>query len=286
MRPYWILTRPANLLTALSDVLAGMVIAGFAFDTGSAALLLLATLGLYGGGVVLNDYFDAELDAVERPERPIPSGQVSARAALVFGLSLLAVGVASAFFYTELSGWIAGSIALGAVVYDRFAKHSVVAGPLVMGLCRAGNLLLGVSVIPLSVVSFWSLGIVPLLYIAGITLISQGEVHGSRRVFMGMAAVAWLGVQTIQGYVAAEFGHLIWITPFLLVHAWFLYPPLWRAYRQPIGPMIGPAVKSGVLSLIVMNAAWCVAFGNPTLAILVLALLPISVRVARYFAVT
>ena len=73
------LTRPANLVTAIADVLAGMAIAGYfrVYDPAPAPVgwLALATVGLYGGGVVFNDVFDAELDAVERPERPIGHGR-------------------------------------------------------------------------------------------------------------------------------------------------------------------------------------------------------------------
>ena len=70
------LTRPANIVTAIADILAGVAISGFlrdGHDYTPVLWLVLSTVGLYGGGVVFNDVFDAKLDAVERPERPIPS---------------------------------------------------------------------------------------------------------------------------------------------------------------------------------------------------------------------
>ena len=74
-RGYLELVRPANVATALADVLAGYAVAGL----GNPGLgwLLLSTACLYAGGVVLNDVFDRDLDRIERPERPIPSGRVS-----------------------------------------------------------------------------------------------------------------------------------------------------------------------------------------------------------------
>ena len=70
------LMRPANIITAVSDILAGIAIAGyFKEDYVSlfpVILLVFSTVGLYGGGVVFNDVFDAELDSVERPERLFP----------------------------------------------------------------------------------------------------------------------------------------------------------------------------------------------------------------------
>src|SRR5690349_11307088 len=97
---YLRLMRPANVITAVADVMAGIAIAGyfvqlvpgtFGWGTGPqisllpVILLCISTIGLYGGGIILNDVFDAELDAKERPERPIPSGLISKKAATIFG---------------------------------------------------------------------------------------------------------------------------------------------------------------------------------------------------------
>jgi 4-hydroxybenzoate polyprenyltransferase len=65
-----------------------------------------------------------------------------------------------------------------------------------------------------------------------------------------------------------------------------IFKPLVNAISNPIGPNIGKAVKAGVLSLIVMDAAWVSVSGNIYLAIVVLCLLPISIKLAKIFAVT
>ena len=92
------LTRPANIVTAIADILAGAAISGAVYlllqDADqdiikSIAWLVLSTIGLYGGGVAFNDVFDAELDSVERPERPIPSGQASVKSAGMMAFLLL-----------------------------------------------------------------------------------------------------------------------------------------------------------------------------------------------------
>src|SRR5690606_29817410 len=107
---YLRLTRPANIVTAIADILAGIAISG----TGLALLspenhsgytpefsswlwLCLATIGLYGGGVAFNDVFDAELDRLERPERPIPSGMVSLTNAATLAGALLLMGIIAAW---------------------------------------------------------------------------------------------------------------------------------------------------------------------------------------------
>ncbi|NJL81449.1 MAG: UbiA-like protein EboC, partial [Richelia sp. SM2_1_7] len=180
---YLQLTRPANIITAWADVLAGIAVAGFAVLVNPVPViwLLLATTGLYGGGVVFNDIFDAGLDAKERPERPIPSGRVSLWGATILGSVLLTSGVAAAAQVSLLSMAIAIGVAAGALLYDGYGKHHQFFGPLNMGICRGGNLLLGVSILPSMVGESWYLALIPITYIAAITAISQGEVHGGKR---------------------------------------------------------------------------------------------------------
>src|SRR5262245_15685966 len=92
LRDYIELIRPANVVTAFADVLAGYALAGLQ-NPGTLPWLLPATASLYAGGIVLNDYFDRDLDRVERPERPIPSGRISGRSAAALGAVLLIAGV-------------------------------------------------------------------------------------------------------------------------------------------------------------------------------------------------
>src|SRR6478672_11914777 len=119
--------RPANIVTSVSDVLAGIAISGFffahSFNTNQilpVLLLCISTIGLYGGGVVFNDVFDAELDSVERPERPIPSGLISKKEAATLGGILLSAGILLAFFVNLTSGVLALLIAICALVYDKW----------------------------------------------------------------------------------------------------------------------------------------------------------------------
>ncbi|PWJ60655.1 4-hydroxybenzoate polyprenyltransferase [Dyadobacter jejuensis] len=286
LKAYLQLTRPANLVTALADILAGLAIAGYTFADASAWPLLGATLGLYGGGVVMNDVFDAELDAIERPERPIPSGKVSVQAGRIMGLALLAMGIILANRVGFQSGLVALLIALSTIVYNRWAKHHFFMGPLVMGLCRGGNLLLGMSIFSGAIPQWGWLAIVPIVYIGAITMISQDEVHGGKQKTLYLAAFLYLSVSLTQLLVGYSQGNLMATVPFVLLHLWLIGRPLWNALQNPIGPLIGKAVKAGVISLIVMNASWCMVFGLWPVALAVLGLLPISLGLAKAFAVT
>jgi 4-hydroxybenzoate polyprenyltransferase len=286
IKPYLQLTRPANLVTAIADILAGLAIAQFTFSDFSPAWLVISTLGLYGGGVVMNDVFDAKLDSIERPERPIPSGKVPLRSAALLGISLLFMGILAAALYSFQSGMIAIIVAMLTILYNRIAKHHAFFGPLVMGMCRGGNLILGMSVLPESFEKYAWVALLPIAYIFAITMISQDEVHGGKKRTLYIAALLYTIVLAVQLTISSREGTLLFTLPFVLLHAWLIGRPLWNAMQNPIGPLIGKAVKAGVISLIVMNASWCVAFGLLPLGLAVLALLPLSMLLAKVFAVT
>lgn len=286
---YLTLTRPANVVTALADVLAGVAAAG-TLTGGTLAglpLLLLATAALYAGGVVLNDVFDAALDARERPERPIPDGRVTRAGAAVLGGGLLAVGVLAAGLVSAASLAVALGIAAAVLLYDAWAKHQNLAGPLMMGTCRGLNLLLGVSAAPAALGQFWPLALVPVAYIAAITAVSRGEVHG------GGGRTGWLAVGLIGAVLAAVAalgiarGGAGWAAlPFAALLAWRVLPPFVAAARTPQPALVGAAVRAGVLSLILLDAALAAAFAGPLYGLAVLALWPLSLGLARLFAVT
>jgi 4-hydroxybenzoate polyprenyltransferase len=284
------LTRPANIVTAVADILAGIAISGFFLhhpkDVSSVFWLILSTMGLYGGGVVMNDVFDAELDSVERPERPIPSGLIRKGEAALLGVSLLIVGVALAFLVSAVSGVLALAIAVAALTYDKWSKHHAFFGPLNMGLCRGLNLLLGISVVTGQLDNFWFLAVVPVIYIAAITMISRGEVHGGQKTTLLAAAILYVFAMAGILYFAWSRGHGLITLFFVLLWAAMVILPLTRAMRKPEGKMIGRAVKAGVLALILMNAAWAAAFGATYLALIIILLLPLSVLLAKAFAVT
>lgn len=290
IRAFLELTRPANVITALTDIMAGMAIVGFLFvwkDYSIQPLLLLgfSTMCLYAGGVVFNDVFDRALDSIERPERALPSGRISLQAAVAGGLFLLVLGILLAFKQSLLSGYVAVIITLLAIFYDWKGKHMTYFGPINMGLCRAFNLLLGMSVYELGVIEQGQWMILPLIYIAAITMVSRGEVHGSTPWPIAAAALFFLIIHAAQLSLAIKSEQWIAI-PFIILHITLIFKPLIKAYQNPIGPNIGKTVKAGVLSLIVMNAAWVSLSGQWMIALAVLALLPISMRVGKFFAVT
>lgn len=289
------LTRPANLVTAVADIAAGIAIGvsvcGTDLFSNSTLVLLvrlgLATICLYGGGVVMNDVADVELDKIERPERPIPSGFASKEGATVFGVLLLSLGVLFAYQVSVQSSVIALSIALLALFYDYVGKHHNFLGPVNMGICRGGNLLLGISACTTAISSYFIIGLIPVIYIAAITMISRGEVVGGNLKAIRYASLLYGIVVGAIAIVALQSGPNFYATlGFIGLFTFLIFRPLIAAHAKPEPMLIRTAVKMGVLSLIVMDAAIATCYVGWFYGILVLALLPISILFAKLFAVT
>lgn len=129
------LARVSNLPTVWSNVLAASVLAG-GVETGALAWVLVAMSALYTGGMVLNDAFDREIDARERPERPLPSGQISLGAVWIIGASLLAAGVGVLASFGAGGAMGGAALAVAILLYDAWHKGNSLS-PVIMGLCRA-----------------------------------------------------------------------------------------------------------------------------------------------------
>jgi 4-hydroxybenzoate polyprenyltransferase len=130
------LGRVSNLPTVWTNVIAGATITNAAANLVDVALVGLAMTTFYMGGMYLNDFFDRDIDARERPGRPIHTGDISAGAVSAIGFALLAVGAALLARF-DLVTVIWGLALAGAIVlYDTWHKGNVFA-PVIMGLCRA-----------------------------------------------------------------------------------------------------------------------------------------------------
>jgi 4-hydroxybenzoate polyprenyltransferase len=287
LRGYLELLRPANVVTAVADVLAGYAVAGLS-NPPALPWLIGATACLYAGGVVLNDFFDRHLDAVERPERPLPSGRVGPGAAAGLGGGLLIAGIALASRATPAAGVVAAATAGAVLLYDTWGKRHGVVGPANMGLCRALNLLLGIAAAPAVLATHWPLGLIPFVYIAAVTLVSRGEVHGGKRGAAALALISLGGV--ILALAALSTGAAAgWRAAALavtLLLAWRVIPPFWRVFRDPAPAGIQRAVRAGVLSLVLVDATVGAAYAGPLYGAVVLATAVVAAGLARLFAVT
>ena len=133
------LGRVSNLPTVWSNALAGVALAGTQ-GAGTwpvrTALLAAGVLSLfYVAGMWLNDAFDAESDAKERPGRPIPSGEIRRAAVFVVGFCLLGLAVGLGFLLGRGAGLAGLALAAAILLYDGLHKR-IAAAPVLMGACR------------------------------------------------------------------------------------------------------------------------------------------------------
>lgn len=134
------LGRVSNLPTVWTNVLAGVVLGGHVLPP-AWALLLVGLSFFYVGGMYLNDWCDRDVDARERPERPIPSGAVAAETVRNAGVALLAAGEACVVFVAWTIGAagptaLAGLALAGTIAWYDARHKGVWYAPVVMGLCR------------------------------------------------------------------------------------------------------------------------------------------------------
>ena len=170
------LGRVSNLPTVWTNALAGAVLSGN--PTVAVVFCLAVCLSLfYVGGMWLNDAFDAEIDARERTDRPIPNGEISVRAVFIGGFSFLAVGVIFAF-WLGIGAGLAGICLAGVIVlYDWLHKRTILS-PVIMGGARFFCYVvaaLAVSGVISGYVILGALGL--LLYTAGLTYAAKQEAY-------------------------------------------------------------------------------------------------------------
>jgi UbiA prenyltransferase family len=206
------LLRLPTVCTALSNILCGCLIThqwriSDALRAPELWWLLSASAGLYLGGMVLNDVFDASLDARERPERPIPSGRISRRAATAGGAGLTILGVFCAGGAGTQSLWVALMIVMAVLLYNGCLKATP-AAPLGMALCRFLNLLLGTSAVAWA---GWSAAPVQAaiglaVYVCGVTLFARDESGRSRTLPLSAGLLLLVSGLVWDGWVVHHHG--------------------------------------------------------------------------------
>jgi 4-hydroxybenzoate polyprenyltransferase len=282
------LIRPANVATSLADVLAGFAVGGLSAWS-ALPWLLLATACLYGGGITLNDVCDRATDARERPERPLPSGRVSLQTATLLATGLLVAGLGAAAMAGSRAALVATAIVVLVVLYDTWAKHHAVLGPITMGLCRGLNLLLGATVAPAFFTQAWVPALIVTAYIAAVTVVSRGEVTGGQKSAAALAfglvsgVVAALGVLSLgAGDTISTVGAMV----LTLFCGWRVVRAFSAAWRTPAAATIRNAVKTGVLSLALVDAVIAASYAGMIYCLALLATAFLAGRLARAFAVT
>jgi 4-hydroxybenzoate polyprenyltransferase len=293
---YFQLVRLPNVFTAIADVAMGFFVTHGIIQLGSFDpsllttffLLTCASACLYMAGMALNDVFDREIDRLERPERPIPSGRVSLSGARGLGFGLLAIGVflGLVLSLTELDyrpALVAVGLAAAVVAYDSVIKRTPL-GPLGMGLCRFLNVLLGMSLSP-TAWNTWNYVVAGGigLYIVGVTWFARTEARASNRLSLLLATVvgaAGIALLAIFPRFAPEDGLIAvirddptrWQTLWVFLGVLIGWRCLW-AIVDPRPFLVQRAVRQCIFSLIMLDAVVTYAMCGFGPAVLILVLL-------------
>lgn len=263
VKEYLQLIRLPNVFTTPSNILAGY----FAAVTTTAAaeadgvhlIALMVSSGLlYIAGIVLNDYFDIEIDKKERPSRPLPSGKISKGYALTIAIVALLIANIIALVVGPISLAISLALTLLIIAYDYQLKYSVL-GPFAMGGTRSLNVIFGASPVLLYIDNH-SVAIVGVaaaslfFYVSSITILSKKEVGKERPnstlviliVFGVILAIVPLGM-----LLQFEWTFLLNLSIFAGVTI-----VTFRQYIAKEVPSVQKAVRNMVISIIILDSVF------------------------------
>jgi len=263
------LGRVSNLPTIWTNVFTGLALAGGSVADPRLAILLAALSLFYIGGMFLNDAFDSGFDAKARPERPIPSGQVSAAQVYGIGFGMLAVGLAllawTGYGYEPYTGWrpVASGLALAAAIvfYNWHHKENPLS-PLVMGLCRMlVYLSAAFAVTAVLPKELYVAAAVLLCYLIGLTYAAKKEHLGTLDNFWPLA---FLAVPVIYGVVLSLQQPLAAL-PLVVFAGWMLFAL--KLLRRRSKGDVPRAVVSLIAGIALLDAIILAGSGHDVLAL-------------------
>lgn len=271
MRALLELVRAPAALSVPGDTMAGAAAAGRRPAPG----LALASVLMYWSGMALNDWADREADAIERPERPIPSGRIRPGAALGLAAALTGAGLATAAVAGGRRGLTAAGLLAGAVwAYDLGLKRTA-AGPASMAACRVLDVLLGAGEQTKAAVPA-ALAIGAHTY--GISVLGRAEVTGAapgtaeRALVASTAAAGLAAASCLRNGAAARAGAGVLIAGYLA----FTLPVQAGLRARPDPENVRQAVRLSILGLIPLQAAAVAGGGRFATAGALLCSLPVG----------
>ncbi len=135
------LMRPINCAMMGFAVFVGAVLAaphlGSSPNWQSILLGFLTGFTFCAAAMAINDYYDRKIDAINEPQRPIPSGTIKPSEALAFVGVLASVGFVFAGFVSFLCFVVAAASLAITVTYITVGKRSGLPGNFLVSICVA-----------------------------------------------------------------------------------------------------------------------------------------------------
>ncbi|MDQ0382059.1 4-hydroxybenzoate polyprenyltransferase [Amycolatopsis thermophila] len=273
------LVRAPAALSVLGDTVAGAAAAGRPLR-GRRLALPLASVAFYWSGMALNDWADRELDAVERPERPVPSGRVSPRRALGVAAGLTGAGLGlSALAGGRDALEVAAPLAAAVWAYDTVLKKTPLAAA-AMAVCRSLDVLLGAgragaakALVPAAVLGGHTLGV---------TALSAGEVHGASpaRAAGALALTSASAAAAVSGRGGRP-RHRVAALAAAAGYGVSVGSKQYAAVRTPTAAVVRTATAAGIHGMVPLQAALTARRGGVLGAGLIALALPLARRLGR-----
>lgn len=294
-RTLLILGRVSNLPTVWTNTIVGWFLAGGDWSWQLLWLVIGISL-IYIAGMTLNDAFDAEWDAENAPERPIPAGKISRKFVWAVGLIEMLLGARIAFSgqLGNADEMLVFSLVGAIFLYDWL--HKKWAGSVViMGVCRglvyfaAASAALASSpessLLESSAWPIWMMAVGMILYIAGITLTARGErSKGAGEPILARIFInAPLGIIILSGSMI-ENGSLRVLLFFLTLIAFVGWLGFARVKIRE--GKIGPAVGWMLAGIIVIDAIPMAYIDWRMSLLFLLVLLPLTLAAQRKIPAT
>jgi geranylgeranylglycerol-phosphate geranylgeranyltransferase len=128
-------------MAAMAAIIGLAISGGFSFQY--AALIFITVFFVTGAGNAINDYYDCDIDKVNRPNRPIPSGRISPRMAYNYSLILFLLGCLSAAFVNWICLSLAAFNSILLFLYARNLKATLLAGNITVAFLTGSTFLFG-----------------------------------------------------------------------------------------------------------------------------------------------
>ena len=147
LKDYLLMIRLPNLFTVPSNIIVGYITLQGSATNGlsiSLPLVIFSSCLIYTAGIIFNDYWDIETDRREGRLRPLVSGSVTKKSAMILGLSCLVLASVVSAYVGLLTFLLSSIVILIALFYDFKLKRTRVAS-ITMGSARASNVLYGAS---------------------------------------------------------------------------------------------------------------------------------------------
>jgi 4-hydroxybenzoate polyprenyltransferase len=303
LRQYLLLVRLPNVFTTPSNILVGYLATTPPAEANGfhlAALMVSSGL-LYIAGIVLNDYFDVEVDRRERPSRPLASGSISKERAMSIALIALAAANAIALAVSPASLAVSAALTAAIIAYDYRLKRSP-AGPFAIGSTRFLNVILGASpALSAAVASggravpvpgIWAAAIFAatslFVYIIAIMILSKKEVGNEKPntsaafsiIFAMIASIALAGIFLLQ---------LQWV---FLINLMIFAAVIVATYKRlitessPDSNPVQQAIKNMVISIIILDSVFVSGMAGFPYGMATLVLIAPAILLAKKLYVT